>query len=322
LQENTLIKFGRYEVGVDLNLNFLLSAHIINKSDAEKYDKEVESIVLNLWANSGELEELISPFFRTYLQNSVLRPLYIYFVYIKNLLDKKVQITQTDTLSIIDIIFDYYKLPTNPKRLNHDYQFLLGRVYSFNNRSFAWRLRGFWGRNFLSKRNPNIIYADSGKLLSDLKKIKGIDYNFIPYSSNFHKYHVDGLVSKSLFNISKLSLSVPYEVIRAVLYRYVYDHLEKCFLRIEDYKKYIRKNNIKLILISAPTHEDHLALLVAAKQEKVPSLIIGHGYAGGVKNAYLDGYVSYQATINSCEYIYQGARNFHYGMRWFNEKKI
>ncbi len=82
----------------------------------------------------------------------------------------------------------------------------------------------------------------------------------------------------------------------------------------------MKLHKIKLIVISAATHEESHALLAAANKLSISSLLIGHGHTG-LKNQFLDGYVTYQGTINDYEYKYKGVKQFKLKMEWFENEK-
>ena len=120
-------------------------------------------------------------------------------------------------------------------------------------------------------------------------------------------------------NMKNLKLSVPSELVIELLHRLVFAYLPQTIKRIESYAEFIVSHGVKLVIISAATHEEHLALLAAAKLKGVRSLAIGHGFTGS-HNIFLDGYITYQGTINSFEYQNNKVTQFPLRMSWFDRK--
>ena len=75
-------------------------------------------------------------------------------------------------------------------------------------------------------------------------------------------------------------------------------------------------NNIFSNLIVTKTNDLCLCLLAASKLSKIDSLIIPHGLVTTV-NPWLDGYFTYQGTLNDFEKKYDDSIQIHFKASWF-----
>ena len=94
-------------------------------------------------------------------------------------------------------------------------------------------------------------------------------------------------------------------------------YLSSTIKRIEEISYFLKKNKIKLVIVSVSVHEEDLVLLVAAKICKIKTLLVGHGLTG-CKNQFLDNYIDYQATFSPFEYRHKAAEHFELLSEWFN----
>jgi len=72
--------------------------------DPDSLDEEIEGIVENLWDGIGARETLLRPFFPTYLQSNLLRPLYIHYFSLRELQRRYRKIEIRASTVIVDIL--------------------------------------------------------------------------------------------------------------------------------------------------------------------------------------------------------------------------
>ena len=112
---------------IDHNYLRKLDEHCVI-GNKEQCEDEIELIVSNLWNGVGECGEWIWPFYTSYLQTNLLRPLYIDYFSLIHLKQKYKKIIIQDSTVIIDIIADYLGLEVEKKRKYYDLQFTSGRT--------------------------------------------------------------------------------------------------------------------------------------------------------------------------------------------------
>jgi hypothetical protein len=314
------------ELIIDSNYLRKLDEHCII-GNKEQCEEEIELIVSNLWNGVGECEEWIWPFYTSYLQTNLLRPLYIYYFSLKHLKKKYNKIIIQDSTVIIDIIADYLGLDVDEKVKYHDLEYTSGRTYTFiqNDKTvFKTQMKKLYyafKRTLHYLNGIEVLYLNAGKLNDDFKRInKAMSAFYIPLT-NAPSLNIDiqSLERQVTNNMKSLKLSVPSELVIQLIHRFVFAYLPQTIKRIESYADFIAKNSVKLVIISAPQHEEHLTLLAAAKLKGVRSLVIGHGFTGS-HNLFLDGYMAYQGTINSFEYQNKKVTQLPLRMNWFDKK--
>jgi hypothetical protein len=289
----------------------------------EKCETEIESIVFNLWKNIHHHEKVLKPAFVTFLQTNILRSLYICYFSMLELIQKYDDIHIQNSTIILDIVANYLKIELPKNRKNHDEDFGLLRVYSFQKKDGYIKafLRSAHCMVNVTK-GIDVLYLNSGKLDNDFKHVdKSMSALHVKILSKNNCDDVsDKVIKKSKSNISNINLSIPLEVLFDLLCKRVYCYLPQFFSQIDAYYNFMKLHKIKLIVISAATHEESHALLAAANKLSISSLLIGHGHTG-LKNQFLDGYVTYQGTINDYEYKYKGVKQFKLKMEWFENEK-
>jgi hypothetical protein len=304
---------------IDYNFLFEMDSYC-QIDDVEKYEIEIESIVSDLWINTGVIE----PAFTTYLQTNLLRPLYVCYFSMVRLTQKYDVIIIKHTTTLLDIVANNFHINLPNNRQNHDIEFNLVRNYSFNRGVHLSPKRLFKQIYCLFKvaRKVDVLYINAGKLDADFKKIKNALNAIYITESDGVSGDIDAkkIIKESVRNIEKLNISIPIKTIIDLLHIRVYFYLPAFLRKISVYKDFILHNKVKLIVISAATHEDCLSLLAAANEADIESLLIGHGYTGNV-NKPINKHLNFQGTINNFEYKYKNTRQFKLRMSWFEENK-
>lgn len=286
----------------------------------DEYDAEIESIVEHLWSGIGEHEELLKPFFITYLQSSLLRPLYINFFALRELKSLYENVEVNISTIVLDIAARHLGLELRPERPLHDETFFLVRHYDFLK---ADRCRqSYWKRVLLSLsgacvgligrlRGVDVLYyLNAGKLEEFSRIPKALSAQLIPLrQSRRLDCDVNAISEQVRANIREMQLSIPQELVLELVEKRMLVYLPDVFNRIGTLAEFIEKHHIKLVIASAVTHENHLCLLAAAKLANVESLILSHGLTVA-ENISLHHYVTYQATFNDIEPRYAGAAQF------------
>jgi len=295
----------------------------LNLSNSDEIDQEIEKIISNLWNNTGKYESLMKPFFTTSLQFQFLRPLYIYYLSIKNLKAKYRKIIIKSSTSIIDIIAKELNIDLRPDRSFHDYEIFHSRRYEFDlttkKRKILKKIY-FHINNIFNNKKFNIIYLDAGKLNEDFRKIPNSISGFdIPFSSSKHfKLNISEVQKQIFENINNVKTSIPKKLILELVQSKFFTILPKIINKINIYINFINKYKVKLVIISAPTHEDHLCLTAAAKLCKCKSIVMGHGLIL-INNPFLD-YCDYQGKINDFDPDYQVSKQFKLNQSWLDLK--
>ncbi len=300
----------------------------LHVDDPDRLDDEIEEIVANLWKDIGSCEELLSPFFSSYLQTNLLRPLYIHYLALRELkcLHNKVLVNASTV--VIDVVAKNLGLELNPDRSFHDEEFFLVYHYDFsgaNNRPYWKRaLISLYGAFIVPVRRLtglDVLYMNAGKLDADLSGIPRAMSAFRIPQRNSKRLDCDvvAIGNQVRKNIRSMTLSIPNECVVELVERRVLAYLPDMLNRIGVLTDFIEKCRAKLAIASAVTHEDHLCLLAAAKLAGIESLVMSHGFTY-VHNPFLGYYVTNQATLNNIEPRYEGAAQFSMKANWFERK--
>ena len=295
--------------------------------DLKKYDLEIEQIVNNLWTGVGEFEEILKPFFTIYLNNQLLPSLYINYLSLVKLEAKYDTINFKASTSIIDIIGKKLNFKLDANRKNYDAEFHLNSSYFFvsNPRASGSLLRRIL-RNIKQKvslhwqvfRGIDVMYMNAGKLIHDFSLIpNSLNASYIPYTKSKKEVpdieNIKDVVKK---NINSMDLSIPSDLIIELLDQNVFKYLLLTFNRIFVLSEFIEKHKVKLVISSAATNDAFLCLLAASRLTKVESLVISHGMPGTF-NPWLNGYCTYQGTLNNFEKKYDNTKQIHFKASWF-----
>ena len=307
----------------------LLDRHL-KIPEADKYDTEIEYIVANLWQGIGDHEILFQPFFSTYLQSGLLRQFYIYYLSLRSLKKKHKRITINASTDMLDLIGKHFDLELHSHRSKHDREFLQVREYFFSKedrlaaslfRRWLRSCRNQWRTFVASLTGVDVLYFDAGKLQEDFAKIpKAFSATLIDVrKSRRMPCDVEVVIEKMGRNILEMDLSIPNELLLEFIRLRVFKYLPDVLDRIGTLAEFIEKHHVRLVIISAVTHEDHLCLLAAAKLTGTESLAIPHGFTMA-QNTFLHRYVTHQGTLNKFERQYAGATQFPLRMSWFERK--
>lgn len=294
----------------------------------EEYDAEIENIVEHLWDGIGEYEELLRPFFSSFLQAHLLRSLYIHFLALSAIRAIHENITVEASTVILDIIAHHLGLALSPDRTFHDEEYFLVRHYDFLQ---SVRSRRPWWKRVLNRlryagmgviarfRGIDVVYLNAGKLDDDFSRIpKAFPAHLIPLrQSRRLDCDVNVIKKRVRNNIKAMRLSIPNSLVLKLVEKKLLAYLPDIVNRIGTYAQFIEKHKVRLVVVSAVTHEDHLCPLAAAKLTGVESLILPHGPTLAV-NPYLHHYVTYQATLNGIDPQYADADQLHLRMRWYH----
>ena len=295
----------------------------LNLSNYDEIDKEIDKLIFNLWNNTGKYESLMKPFFTCSLQYNYLRPLYIYYFSLKNLKEKNKKISIESSTSIIDIIAKELDIFLKPDRSFYDDELSQNRWYEFVASSKKRKILKFIYfniRNLFTKNNYETIYLNAGKLDSDFKEIPNSISGFdIPISiPKLFNLDIRSIRNQMIENINTSKTSIPKQLILNLIQTKFFTILPNIINKINIYINFIKKYNVKLVIITAPTHEDHLCLVAAAKFCECKSLTMGHGIIL-INNKLLD-YVDYQAKINDFDPQYKVSKQFKVNQNWFDKK--
>jgi len=176
-----------------------------------------------------------------------------------------------------------------------------------------------------SKKKVDVLYLNAGKLDTDFKEINNsMNAKYVPTSNALiFKMNISEHEGYSLMRtlIKGARLSIPYEILSNVFNDKIVSILPNLIARINDYIDFILKNNVKLVVSSALTHEDHLSLLLSAKCCGVSTLSVPHGIGYGI-NPNAEQLIDYQATIGPFEYRYQSVDQYQISFDSFSETKL
>jgi hypothetical protein len=290
--------------------------------DINQYEDEIENIVSSLWFNLGDYQKYMQPSFVSFLQTNLLRPIYIYYFSMKELIKQYDEIIIKDSTTLLDIVANHFMIDLPSNRKNHDLKFGFERLYYFNKKSEGFikrSLRKIYCYINISK-GINVLYLNAGKLDRDFNKIdNSMSATFISQKNIEVNSDVEKIEKQSILNIKELDTIMPKNIILDLLHCRVYCHLENFLSQIKVYFNFIKLHNVNLIIISAATHEDNQTLLAAANIAGIKTLSIGHGYTT-IRNNFLNGYLDFQGTINNFEYQYSKAKQMRLKMSWFDEK--
>jgi hypothetical protein len=289
-------------------------------------EEEVESVTKALW-DGVESYGTVHLFFIHYLNVNLLRTLNIYYFSIVNLKKKHKEIKITDSLTILDIIAKFEQVDVQRSRHNHDAAFHLSKRIIKNRKGvskFKVIIYRFLNlvRPFFSK-DIKVIFLNAGKLNKDFRRL---DSSFNAKAIKIVQTEKNNLlaqkiIQKSKENILELNLSFPNQLLVDVLDAYVYNDVHYLLDSIDSYVDFINKHNVRVVIASAPMHEEHIALLSAASLTEAKSLVIGHGFSLN-GNPAIDNYIDYSANISDLEYKHKAKKIFKLKMDWFNESKI
>lgn len=295
----------------------------------DRLDEEIENIVSTLWINTGSEESLLKPFFSTFLQSNLLRPLYIYYFALKELQKIYPNIVIKASNSLLDIVASCLGVELSADRSMHDEDFYLIRRYQFSKaehqqRGWKGRMRMLvwqWVRFKGWVTGVDVLYLNAGKLDGDLKHVKRkLSASWIPpRKSNRLSWNLDAISAQILENIQNMRLAVPTACLQKLVELRVLAYLPDLADRIGALVESIESLKVKLVIATAFTHEDHLCLLCAAKIAGIESLVLTHGVTFA-KNIFLDGYANWQATLSPIDPIYEGATQFPMRYEWFERR--
>lgn len=298
--------------------------------DLRQYELEIEKIIDNLWSDIGQFEELISPFFIVSLRSIFLPSLYINYLSLHSLQSKYDFITLKTSTSIIDIIAKKLNFDLHPKRRILDLEFNLSDEHFLN---IHQQSGPFWKRalrevkrniyfNLAKINRIDVLYLNAGKLGEELSSIPNSFDASLVYDSMTNKNlpDLDMIKDKAIKNITGLDLSIPSPLVLELLEKKVFKFLDAIFIRIFSLSEFIDKNQVRLVISSASTHEAFLCLIAAAKITKTDSFIVPHGFVT-LFNHKLNNYPKYQGTLNDFEPKLKGVQQVRFKTNWF-EKKI
>tara|TARA_B110000008_G_scaffold126208_1_gene128796 strand:+ start:889 stop:1839 length:951 start_codon:yes stop_codon:yes gene_type:complete len=295
--------------------------------DLKQYDYEIEKIVNNLWKDIGEFEEILSPFFTIYLNNHLLPSLYINYLSLVTLKEKHTNINVKASTTIIDHIGKKLNLNLDAKRRNYDAEFHLNNSYFLflNHKASGQLLQRFLRKVFYKFlfywgifKGVDVIYMDAGKLEHDFSIIpNSLNANYIPFTQSIKEApDIEKIKDTVRKNVNKMDLSIPSDLIIEVLEDCIFKYLSLTLNRIFVLYEFIETHKVKLVISSAVTNDLCLCLLAASKLSKIDSLIIPHGLVTTV-NPWLDGYFTYQGTLNDFEKKYDDSIQIHFKASWF-----
>ncbi len=300
-----------------------LDSHL-NLTDPDIIDAEVEKFIENFWNNTGKHEELFRPFFTTSLQYNFLRPLYIYYYSLKNLKQIHKEIEIVTSTCIIDIVAKHLDIKLNKNRKFIDRYLFHKRIYEFNNDlnfyQFFKKFIKYLYSLIKNKFRIKVIYLDGGKLSKDFEEIPNSISGFqIPmFKSNSFNPDINKIQKQIIKNINNSEVSIPKELIIELVKINLFNIFPKIINKISIYFDYINKKNIKLVVVSAPTHEDHLSLVAASKLAGCKSLVMWHGFTFQT-NPFLN-YCDFQGITNEFDPKYKEAVHYPLIQSWFDEK--
>jgi hypothetical protein len=312
-----------------INKDFLFEIDsVLEGENLTQYDIEIQKIVDNLWYGIGEFEELIQPFFTSFLKDHLLPSLYINYLALVKLDKQYDNISVEATTSVIDIIGNNLNFNLEQNRTNYDLDWSLSRILSFDHpqlldkslKTVLRRLRDRYIIYMSTKKSIEVLYLNAGKLHKDFASIpNSLDANHIFNKKSKQKIpDTENIKHTVIGNIHNLNLSIPSSMIIELLNQKVFKYLDLMFDRIFMLSDFIKANNVKLVIVSASTNEVFLALLAAARISKIESLVIPHGMPT-VFNPKLDNYCTYQGTINIIEHKYDGILQFKFKADWFEK---
>ena len=299
-----------------------LDSHL-NLTDPDIIDVEIEKFIENFWNNTGEHEELLRPFFTSSLQWQLLRPLYIYYYSLKNLKQIHKDIDILTSTCIIDIIAKHLDIKLNKNRNFIDKYLFHKRIYEFNNDlnyyQFIKKIINYYFFLIKNKFRIKVLYLDAGKLKKDFEEIPNSLSGFqIPvFKSNSFNPDINKIQKQIINNINKSEVSIPKELIIELVKINFFNIFPKIINKISNYVDYINKKNVKLVIISAPTHEDHLCLIAASKLAGCKSLVMWHGYTYQI-NPFLN-YCDFQGITSELDPKYKEPKNYPLKQSWFDE---
>ena len=299
------------------------------EGNPESLDREIEDIVESLWSDTGEWEQMMRPFFTSFLQANLLRPLYFYYFSLTTLQKKYASIIIDASNDLLDIVATHLEVTLCPNRTMHNEEFYLVRKYLFSRtgltdswfraaaREVFWICRKVYGR----VRGIEVIYLNAGKLDSEFRKIKrGVSATMIPNRTSHRLVFDHNLVrDKVLSNVRNATKLLPSTCTVQLVELRVLSYLPDLVHRIGAIADIIDECRVKLLIATASTHEDHLCLLAAARITQARSLVTSHGVSFAY-NRFLDNYITDQALLIDFEARYEGARHFHVRYDWFDEK--
>ena len=292
-------------------------------------EEEIEGIVSALWANIGLEEAILKPFFTSYFQSNLLRPLYIYYFSLKAIQKRYPRVLIRASNCLLDIVASSLGVELSNDRSMHDDDFYLVRHYQFAKvgqkqpgwktflRSLVWR----WVRFVGWFKGIDVLYLNAGKLDKDLKHVKRkLSVNLIPPSrSKRLNWNLEAISAQIQQNIRSMHLAIPTECVQKLVELRILAYLPDVFDRIGILTETIERFRVKLVIATAFTHEDHLCLLAAARITGIEGLVLTHGVVFA-KNTFLDNYVGSHATLSEIEPKYEGATQFPMRYTWFDRK--
>ena len=295
--------------------------------DLKEYDLEIEKIVNNLWVGIGEFEEILSPFFTTYLNDQLLPSLYINYLSLVKLEAQYTGVNVKVSTSIIDIIGKKLNFNLDANRIFFDSEFQLNNdFFSELNPKFSGSLLRRILRNIKQKlllywqilMGIDVIYMNAGKLKQDFALIpKALNADYIPHTSSKKKLpNIDSIKNIVKSNIESIDLSIPTDLIIELLEQNIFKHLSITFNRIFILSEFIDNHKVKLVIASSATNDAFLCLLAASKLSQVESLLVTHGFPTSI-NPWLDSYCNYQGTLNDFEKQYYNTKQIRFKAGWF-----
>jgi len=302
----------------------------LHVDDPDQYDHEIEDVLARLWTGTGRGQEFLRPIFTIYLQSELLRSLYIHYLALRELGSQYDRVVINASTVILDIVAEYLGFELNPDRTFHDEELFLVRHYDFS--VSMWRSRRpYWKRVLLciggvcirtacKFRGVDVLYLNAGKLDDDFYRIpRALSARWVPLrQSDRLNCDIQAIGDQVRKNIRAIKLSIPQDMVVELIEKRVLAHLPDALDRIGALADFIEEYKVKLVIISAVTHEDHLCLLAAARLAEVESLVVAHGVTLAI-NSFLDHYVTYQATLSNIEPRYEGAAQFSLNANWFEK---
>jgi len=296
--------------------------------DPDSLDEEIEGIVENLWDGIGAREQLLRPFFTTFLQTNLLRPLYIHYFSLCELKKRYRKIEVTASTVIVDILAHHLGCRLSPQGSMHDKELYLLPYYHFSRKERSslpyWKRMLFTiGGAFVKLAGAlgkvDVLYLNAGKLDKEFSRMpRAVSAKWVALRrSGRMRCNVEAIAEKVRENITCMELSIPNEIVRELVELRVLAYLSDVIDRIGSLADFIEKYKIRLVIASAVTHEDHLCLLAAARLAGVDSLILAHGITLA-QNPFLHDYASYQATMSDIEPRYANAHLFPLRSYWFH----
>lgn len=301
--------------------------HLIDKNFTNEnkplLEKEIENIIDNIWIGTKQYQDILKPLCTSHLNITWLRRLYIFYFSIKNIRKEFSEIIVEDDFYILNIFKNEFdlKILSGGKKL--DSQFYLENHLQWLDNSNTNLIIKLYKKFFFKIKkfqNLDIIYLNAAKLKKDFNILKNkINADIIERRKNIiDSKDVIFIQQQVRKNIKNMDVSIPKRILENFFEDKLIKYIPDLLNHIYSIAEFIKKRDIKLAIISTPTHDKHLSLFVAAKISNIPCLLLGHGLTVA-KNPFLNNYHFYNAKISKFEYKYNLAKDYKFLPKWFYE---